>query len=95
MASRLVNVRLDEGRLRKARALRARGIALSDVVREAIDAEFAALTAAEKPRDVLGALEGILRRHPDPPEAPPRRYDVHDAAQARAAIRERLRRGRR
>ena len=95
MASRLVNVRLDEGRLRKARALRARGIALSDVVREAIDAQYAALDAAEKPRDVLMALEDILRRHPDPREAPTRRYDVHDGAQARAAIRERLRRRRR
>lgn len=95
MASRLVNVRLDEGRIRKARALRARGIALSDVVREAIDAEYAALTAAEKPRDVLGALENILRRYPDPPEAPQRTYDVHDAAKARTAIRERLRTKRR
>jgi hypothetical protein len=95
MATRLVNVRLDEGRVRKARALRARGITLSHVLREAIDAEYAALAATEKPRDVLGALEDILRKHPDPPEAPLRGYDVHEAAQARAAVRERLRRKRR
>ena len=37
MTSRLVNVRLDEERLRKAQTLRESGVALSDLVREAID----------------------------------------------------------
>jgi hypothetical protein len=37
MSSRLVNVRLDEQRIRKTRKLRAGGIALSELVREAID----------------------------------------------------------
>jgi hypothetical protein len=95
MATRLVNVRLDEGRLRKARALRARGIALSDVLREAIDAQYAALDGIAKPHDALGALDEILRRDPDPPNLEPRGYDVHDPAQARAAIRQRVGRKRR
>ena len=40
MPSTLVNVRLDEGRLRKVRRLRAHGIAMSDVVREAMASRF-------------------------------------------------------
>jgi hypothetical protein len=95
MGSRLVNVRLDEARLRKAQALRARGIALSDVVREAIDERFAATAAGARPTDVRAALGEILRAYPDPSHTPARGYDVHDARQARAAVAARLRRHRR
>src|SRR6202011_845098 len=51
MSSRLVNVRLDEERVRKAQTLREHGVALSDVVREAIDERFAALRQSESPPD--------------------------------------------
>ena len=51
MSARLINVRLDAGRLRKALALRKSGVALSDVVREAIDERFARLRGTS-PRDV-------------------------------------------
>ena len=54
MSSRLVNVRLDADRLRKAQTLRARGMALSDVVREAIDERFAALSEAGRGRRETG-----------------------------------------
>ena len=94
MAGRLVNVRIDEARLRKARALRERGIPLSDLVRQAIDDRYAALRAAARPGDVRAALEEILRRDPDPADLPPRGYDVHERRQARGAIHERLRRTR-
>ena len=92
MGSRLVNVRLDEARVRKARALRERGVVLSEVVREAIDERFAALRRSAAAPDVRAIVRGIFERHPDPPGLAPRDYDVHDRRAARAAIRRRLRR---
>jgi hypothetical protein len=95
MSSRLVNVRLDADRLRKAQRLRARGVALSDVVREAIDERFAELDERELPRDVRTIIRRIFERYPDPPDLPPRNYDVNDRRAARDAIVRRLRRVRR
>jgi hypothetical protein len=86
MTSRLVNVRLDEERVRKARRLRDRGVVLSDVVREAIDARYASLDAPLTGREATARIARILAEHPDPPDAPARGYDVHDAKAARAAI---------
>jgi hypothetical protein len=94
MGSRLINVRLDEPRLRKVRRLRERGIAISDVVREAIDERFRQLEPLERSRDVRAIMTALFERYPDPPNVSARRYDVHDAKQARAAIRRRLRRQR-
>ena len=90
MASRLLNVRLDEERVRKARTLRERGIALSDVVREAIDERFANLPRSESPTDVQAAVRRIFDRYPDPPDLPSRNYNVHNRRAARAAILRRL-----
>ena len=86
MSSRLVNVRLDEARVRKVQALRERGVALSDLVREAIDERFAALRQSESPPDVRAIVRGIFERHPDPADLAPRDYDIHDRRAARAAI---------
>jgi len=91
MPARLINVRLDAERLRKARALRARGITLSDVVREAIDARFDALEKSAPARDPRAIVKQILAAYPDPPDLPPRPYDVHDRRAARDAIRAHLR----
>jgi hypothetical protein len=91
MSSRLVNVRLDEERVRKVQALRERGVALSDVVREAIDERFAALRQSESPPDVGAIVRGIFDRYPDPVDLAPRDYDVHDRRAARAAILRKLR----
>jgi post-segregation antitoxin (ccd killing protein) len=92
MGSRLVNVRLDEDRLRKARRLRAHGLTLSDVVREAIDARFAAVERTRDAGEVRAVMAEILAQYPDPPGSRPRAYDVHDSAAARAAITRRLKR---
>ena len=92
MAGKLVNVRLDADRVRKVRRLRERGVALSDLVREAIDHRFDRLDPAVGSRQARATLDRILERHPDPPDLPPRDYDVHDRRQARLAIAERLRR---
>ena len=92
MRARLLNVRLDDDRLRKVRRLRERGVVLSDVVREAIDRRFDELSEPLQPRDARAMLSRILEQHPDPPDLPPRAYDPHDRTQARDAILRRLRR---
>ena len=94
MNSRLVNVRLDEQRLKRARRLRAKGITLSDLVRDAIDREYAQLVKSSRARDVGAIMEEIYRLYPDPAELPKRDYDVHDRDQARKAILRRFRRKR-
>jgi hypothetical protein len=86
MGSRLVNVRLDEERLHKAKRLRESGIALSDLVREAIDERFDGLRTGRRRTGVGAVMTRILNRHPDPADLPPRTYDVHDGRAARAAI---------
>lgn len=90
MNSRLVNVRLDPDRLRKAQTLRERGISLSDVVREAIDERFLRIRSDPAP-DVKALIGRIFERYPDPDGLPPREYDVHDRAAARQAILRKLR----
>ena len=92
---RLVNVRLDAERLRKVRLLRERGVALSALVREAIDAQYATLTRDAAPRDVKQLVAQLFDRHPDAPDDRPRDYDVHTAREARQAVRRRLARPRR
>ncbi len=87
-----MNVRLDEERLRKARMLREQGVALSDLIREAIDERFEQLNRSRKVRDVRNIMQRIFEQHPDPAGFPPRAYNVHDRKAARAAILEKLRR---
>jgi hypothetical protein len=91
MGSRLVNVRLDAERLRKARILRERGVRLSDVVREAIDERYGTLRQTGSTADVKALVAGIFEQFPDPPDLPARAYDLHDRKAASAAIRRRLR----
>jgi len=95
MRSRLINVRLDADRLRKAQTLRARGMTLSEVVREAIDERFAALRRSESPPDVRTIVRRIFEQYPDPPHLPPRDYNVYNRRAARVAILRKLRTGRR
>ena len=95
MASRLVNVRLDEERLRKAQTLRESGVALSDLVRKAIDERFEELAESGTARNLKAVMERIFEQYPDPPDLPPRGYNVHDRDEARRAIIGKLRRVRR
>ncbi len=95
MTSRLVNVRLDEERLRKAQTLRESGVALSDLVREAIDERFEELAGSGTARDLTSVMERIFEQYPDPPDLPPREYNVYDRDEARRAITGKLRRVRR
>jgi hypothetical protein len=90
MGSRLINVRLDSERLRKAQKLRERGVNLSDVVREAIDERFLQLRS-EREADVKTLMRRIFEQYPDPAGLPPRDYDVHDRRAARQAILRKIR----
>jgi hypothetical protein len=89
MGSRLVNVRLDEERLRKARRLRERGVTLSALVRDAIDERFEG-NEALTPDEAKAIITRIYEQYPDPGEVPRRTYDVHDRRASRAAILRRL-----
>jgi hypothetical protein len=91
MSSRLVNVRLDRERIRKAQTLRERGITLSDLVREAIDQRFLELRRPDSQADVTTLIQRIFELYPDPPDLPAREHTVHDRRAARAAILRRLR----
>ena len=95
MTSRLVNVRLDEERLRRVQRLRESGVALSDLVREAIDERFDELSGSGTARDLKAVMDRIFEQYPDPPDLPTRGYDVHDRDEARRAIIGKLRRVRR
>jgi hypothetical protein len=90
MSSRLVNVRLDAERLRKAQELREQGVTLSDLVREAIDLRYARAAYALSPSTVTTVVQRIFEQHPDPADLPPRGYDVHDRRAARSAVRRKL-----
>ena len=72
MASKLLNVRLDAARLRKAKRLRARGVTLSDVVRDAIDTRYGEMTGETAGRDAVAIVREILDANPDPDRAPTR-----------------------
>jgi len=94
MPVRLLNVRLDPERLRKVRVLRRRGVVLSDVVREAIDRRFEQIQEPDSRRTPAAVLGAILERYPDPPDLPPRGYDVSNRTAARKAVLEKLTRRR-
>ena len=89
----LLKVRLDDDRVRKVKELEERGISLSEFVGEAIDQRYNAL----QPRgdeDLEVIMQRIYEMYPEPPDTPPRDYDVHDRQQARAAVLRKLNRER-
>jgi hypothetical protein len=95
MTGRLVNVRLDEKRLERSRKLRANGMTLSELVREAIDRRYEQLVGSSTSRDVEAIVREVYERYPDPPDSPPRKYDVHNRGEAKAAVLRALRKERR
>jgi len=85
MSPRLVNVRLDDDRARKAKELQEQGITLSELVREAIDQRYAVVQSRGE-EDAEAMIRRIHEMYPTPPDEPARDYDPHDRKQARAAI---------
>jgi len=90
MASRLLNVRLTpEDEVLVAR-LKARGVSISDVMRRALRAEAAALSAKNTDPDKL--IAELQARFPTPRGASRRRVDTTDRHAVRALIQRKLRR---
>ena len=89
----LLNVKLKPDDVRMAQALRREGIIISDVVRDAIRAEYQQrIGQRASRRRASDIMADIYTMYPDPPRLPPRRYDVHDARTARRTILTALRR---
>jgi len=91
----LLNVRLDEEDARMAAALRSAGVPISTVVRDAIRTEYEQRIARPKAlRRASQIVAEILTSLPDPPELPPRSFDISDRRATRRHIAEKLTRGR-
>ena len=89
----LLNVKLKPDDVRMAQALRKEGITISDVVRDAIRAEYQRRIGQRTARGRASErMAAIYAMHPDPVDLPARTYDVHDAVAARQATLTTLRR---
>ena len=76
MTTRLVNVRLERGAHSQGPGLlRASGIAVSDLLRDAIDRRYEQVVRSPKGLDVAAIMRRIFEQHPDPPNLAPRRYE--------------------
>ena len=92
MAGRIVNVRLDEERLRNVQQLRRAGVGLSDRVREGINRGHAQIEKPVRKVDVGTILENLDRQFPlTEKDVPPRGVNVHDRRELAAYIRDQMR----
>ena len=90
----LLNIRISDEDLRMIRALRSQGIKVASLVRDAIRSEYARRSSRKSARDVRAILQDIYARHPEPSDAPPRGFDVHDRRQFARAFAEHLKKSR-
>ena len=91
---RLLNVRLRSEDAARVAALRARHVAISQLVRDAIRSEYERHRGPLRPRQVDALLRALYERHPDPPDLPPPSVDVREPRAVRQAVVRRLRRRR-
>jgi hypothetical protein len=88
----LVNVRLSPDDARRAAELRKAGIQISDVVREAIRAEYLRRLSVQRgSRRPSLVVKEILKALPDPAEMPGRAVDPIDRGAVRRHIATKLR----
>ncbi|HEY3237009.1 MAG TPA: hypothetical protein VGJ84_19985 [Polyangiaceae bacterium] len=88
----LLNVRLGADDTRRVSALRRAGVHLSNLVREAIRAEYERSQLAKRAvHHAAEIMQEIYAECRDPPSLRPRSYDVHDRAAAKRAIMRKLR----
>ena len=88
---KLLNVRLSPEDEAMAAELRAGGIAMSELVRDAIRTEYGRRRRRLRPEDVDALLADIYARHPDPAGPARSRPDIHDRRAFREAFRRRVR----
>lgn len=95
MASRLINVRLAPQDAARADALMARGVEISQIVRDAIRREYDRQRVMPKTtKDVRKILAKIYAQHPAPADPPPHFEKSSDRKAAREYIKAKLRRKR-
>jgi hypothetical protein len=87
----LLNVRLSPDDARRAAALRKAGIQISEVVREAIRAEYRRRGANAGVRRPSLIVKTILEALPDPPDMPRRTVDTTDRRAVQRHIAAKLR----
>jgi hypothetical protein len=78
MAGKLFNVRLDDADAARARSLQQVGIAVSDVMREALRVAHAKHVNGRRPKRTRALLEQIFDEVPEPPGGGPMPVNVHD-----------------
>lgn len=89
---KLLNIRLDPEDVAKVRALRAQGVKVSHLLREAIRAEHRRRAGVPRAGEVEAALAAIYTEHPIPRADERQRFDVHHRRRFRSAVRRHLRR---
>jgi hypothetical protein len=89
--TKLLNVRLGPQDEMMAAELRAGGVEMSELVRDAIRTEYGRRRRRLRARDIDALLAEIYTRHPDPPGPRRQRPDTLDRHAIREAIRGRLR----
>jgi hypothetical protein len=89
--TKLLNVRLGAEDQAMAAELRAGGVGMSELVRDAIRTEYGRRRRRLRARDVEPLLAEIYARHPDPSGPQRERPDSLDRGAVRTAIQRRLR----
>jgi hypothetical protein len=83
----LLNVRLNAEQASKARWLRGQGVEISQLTREAIEAEYERRTRKPKtPEEIRAILRRMHELYPSPKGLPPRGFDIGDRKAAREFI---------
>ena len=93
MPKKRINVRLDAADAAKAEALLAKGIKLSDIVRQAISAEYN--RHPKKPptgAQLAMVLEEMHAKYPVPDDVPPPPVDLTDRRAMQTFVREKIKR---
>ena len=90
MASKSHNVRSDTKRRRKARKPAASGRNPAEAVGDAFDTKGVQRVRAATRANRAAIIGTIFDRFPDPTDQPPQDHDVHNAGEAREAVRHAL-----
>jgi hypothetical protein len=88
---KLVNFRLSDEDAAKVQVLREGGVRMSDLLRQAIRTAY--VTRARPlppPKEIRAILQKIQETYPDPPNLPPRGFDLRDRKAVSAHIAARI-----
>jgi hypothetical protein len=86
----LLNVRLGPEEEKMTAALRAAGVAVSSIVREALRAEYERRIGSQRRVKGSEVVAAILESLPDPPSLPAREFSPSDRRAVRSHVRAKL-----